>query len=181
MLNKVPEVTLYFWIIKILATTVGETAADYLNFNLGLGLTNTSWVMAALLLGALALQLAQRRYVPWIYWLTVVLISVVGTLITDNLTDNMGVPLVVVHRRLRGAARRNLRGLVCERENALHPYDLLDQARTLLLGRDPVHLRAGHGRWRLRLRRARLGLSGGRVHLRRHDRRHHARLLICSG
>lgn len=93
MLNKVPEVTLYFWIIKIMATTVGETAADFLNVNLGLGLTNTSWVMGVLLVAVLVLQLFKRQYVPWIYWLTVILISIVGTLITDNLTDNFGVPL----------------------------------------------------------------------------------------
>ncbi|MCW2599821.1 MAG: putative rane-anchored protein [Frankiales bacterium] len=94
MLNKVPEVTIYFWIIKILATTVGETAADFLNSNLGLGLTNTTLVMAAFLVVALAFQFRVRRYVPTIYWLAVVLISVVGTLITDNLTDNFGVSLV---------------------------------------------------------------------------------------
>ncbi len=93
MLCKVPEVTLYFWIIKIMATTVGETAADFLNINLGFGLTGTSWVMGALLVAVLVYQLAKKRYVPWLYWLTVILISIVGTLITDNLTDNMGVPL----------------------------------------------------------------------------------------
>jgi len=93
LLNKVPEVTLYFWIIKIMATTVGETAADFLNFNLGLGLSATSWIMGGLLVLALVLQVAQSRYVPWIYWLAVVLISIVGTLITDNLVDNLGVSL----------------------------------------------------------------------------------------
>ena len=95
MLNKVPEVTLYFWIIKILCTTVGETAADYLNANLKLGLTNTTYVMGALLLIALFFQFKARKYVPSIYWLAVVLLSVVGTLITDNLVDNFGVPLEV--------------------------------------------------------------------------------------
>jgi uncharacterized membrane-anchored protein len=90
MLNKVPEVTLYFWIIKLLATTVGETAADYLNDNLGLGLTGTTYVMGAALIAVLAVQFRSRRYVPWVYWLAVVLISVVGTLITDNLVDNVG-------------------------------------------------------------------------------------------
>ena len=94
MLNKVPEVTLYFWIIKILCTTVGETAADFLNTNLGLGLTGTTWVVSAILAVALAFQFRLRRYVPTVYWLAVVLISVVGTLITDNLTDNFGVSLV---------------------------------------------------------------------------------------
>jgi uncharacterized membrane-anchored protein len=94
MLNKVPEVTLYFWVIKVLCTTVGETFADNLNQKLNLGLTNTTYVMGAALLAALAYQFRARRYIPGVYWLTVVLISVVGTLITDNLTDNFGVSLV---------------------------------------------------------------------------------------
>lgn len=94
MLLKVPEVTLYFWIIKILCTTVGETAADFLNTNLNLGLTNTTYIMGALLMVTLFFQFWLKKYIPGIYWLTVVLISVVGTLITDNLTDNFGVSLV---------------------------------------------------------------------------------------
>jgi len=93
LLNKVPEVTLYFWIIKILCTTVGETAADFLNVNLGFGLTNTTYAVGALLLVVLGFQFRSRRYVPGIYWTAVVLISVVGTLFSDNLVDNLGVPL----------------------------------------------------------------------------------------
>jgi uncharacterized membrane-anchored protein len=93
MLNKVPEVTMYFWIIKVLCTTVGETAADYLNTKLGFGLTNTTYVMGSLLIATLVFQFRARRYVPGIYWLAVVLLSIVGTLITDNLTDHFGVPL----------------------------------------------------------------------------------------
>nr|WP_255807906.1 hypothetical protein [Cohnella mopanensis] len=92
-MNKVPEVTIYFWIIKVMATTVGETAADYLNFNLSWGLTNTTLFMCGVFLLAWIVQMRAKRYVPGIYWLVVVLISVVGTLITDNLTDNYGVPL----------------------------------------------------------------------------------------
>ena len=94
MLNKVPEVTVYFWIIKVLATTVGETAADLLATRLGLGLTLTSWVMSAVFVVALVYQVRAKRYLPPIYWLTVVLISVVGTLISDNLVDGMGISLV---------------------------------------------------------------------------------------
>jgi uncharacterized membrane-anchored protein len=91
---KVPIViTIYFWIIKILATTVGETAADFLSVNLHLGLTNTTWFMGGLLVVVLGTQLAARRYVPWLYWTAVVLVSIVGTLITDNLTDQLNVPL----------------------------------------------------------------------------------------
>jgi uncharacterized membrane-anchored protein len=93
MSNKVPEVTLYFWIIKILCTTVGETAADYLNMDLGLGLTNTTYVMGALLIIVLFFQFKAHKYIPSIYWLAVVLLSVVGTLITDDLVDNFGAPL----------------------------------------------------------------------------------------
>lgn len=93
LFNKVPEVTIFFWIIKILATTVGETAADYLNETLGLGLTTTTIVMSVGLAITLFFQFRARRYVPPIYWLVVVFISVVGTLITDNLTDGHNVPL----------------------------------------------------------------------------------------
>jgi len=95
MANKVPEVTIYFWIIKILATTVGETAADYLGEHLGLSLTGVTYIMTSLLLVALFFQFRARRYIPSIYWIAVVLISVVGTLITDNLVDHFGVSLKV--------------------------------------------------------------------------------------
>lgn len=93
--NRVPFVNVEFWLIKLLAVTMGETAADYLAVNLGLGLTATSLIMSAVLVAALVLQFAQRRYVPWAYWTAVVLISIVGTLVTDNLVDTFGVPLEV--------------------------------------------------------------------------------------
>ncbi len=93
MLSKVPQVTIFFWIIKILCTTVGETFADFLNFNLGFGLTLTTIIIGIAFLIVLYLQFRATKYVSSIYWLTVVLISVFGTLVTDNLTDSMGVPL----------------------------------------------------------------------------------------
>lgn len=91
--NRVPQVTFDFWLIKLMAVTMGETAADYLGVNLGLGLTKTSLLMAGILLVALWFQFRQKKYVPWSYWLAVVLISIVGTLVTDNLVDNFGVPM----------------------------------------------------------------------------------------
>src|SRR3954463_13526933 len=94
MLNKVPEITVYFWIVKVLCRTVGETASDYLSDNVGLGLTNTTFITGAALIAVLVFQFRARKYVPAIYWLAVVLISVVGTQITDNLSDNAGVSLV---------------------------------------------------------------------------------------
>ena len=93
LLNKVPEVTAWFWLIKVLCTTVGETAADFLNADLGFGLTGTSILTGLLLVIVLALQMRSSAYVPSLYWATVTLVSVFGTLVTDNLTDNLGVPL----------------------------------------------------------------------------------------
>ena len=94
VLNKVPEITIFFWVIKIMCTTIGETAADYVNDTLGLGLTNTTYVAGALLIALLIVQFRLDRYVPTVYWAVVVVISVFGTLITDNMTDQLGVPLV---------------------------------------------------------------------------------------
>ena len=93
MINKVPEVTLAFWVIKIMSTTVGETGADYLAVNAGLGTAVTGLLMGTLLFIALVVQLRTRRYTPWIYWTTVVLVSIVGTQITDALTDKLEVSL----------------------------------------------------------------------------------------
>lgn len=93
LFNRVPEITIAFWVIKILSTTTGETFADYLNVDVGLGLTVTTWVMGGLLVAALIAQFATKRYTSGIYWTAVVLISVVGTLVTDTLTDVLGVEL----------------------------------------------------------------------------------------
>ncbi|MFE2722622.1 hypothetical protein [Kitasatospora sp. NPDC059327] len=95
LLNKVPEVTVWFWVIKILCTTVGESFADWINMTLGVGLISTSLIFTAVLVAALGWQLRTRRYVPFVYWLTVVVLSVTGTLYTDILTDSQGVPLAV--------------------------------------------------------------------------------------
>jgi uncharacterized membrane-anchored protein len=95
LLSKVPEVTIWFWVIKVLCTTVGETAADYLNVNQGLGLTKTSVVTGVLLVIALVLQFTAKRYVPWRYWATVALVSIFGTLVTDLLSEKAHVRLEV--------------------------------------------------------------------------------------
>jgi uncharacterized membrane-anchored protein len=90
MLNKVPQITIYFWIIKVLSTTVGETLADFLATKLGLGLIKTSLVMCGLFVVALIVQLTRDRYIPAVYWTVVVLVSVVGTLVSDTLVDKLG-------------------------------------------------------------------------------------------
>src|SRR5262245_5914580 len=95
MLSKVPEITVWFWVIKILCTTVGESFADWIHMTLGVGLVPTAVIFTLVLAAALGWQLALDRYKPFVYWLTVVVLSVTGTLYTDILTDSLGVPLAV--------------------------------------------------------------------------------------
>ena len=144
MLNKVPEVTLYFWVIKVLCTTVGETASDYLAGNLSLGLTKTTFITGALLLVTLFFQFRLRRYVAGVYWLGIVLISVVGTQITDNLTDNLGVSLVTTTIVFSIVLAIVFAIWYAVRANAVDPHDLHDTPRGVLLARRPVHVRARH-------------------------------------
>ncbi len=94
-LSKVPEITVWFWVIKVLCTTVGESFADWINMTLGVGLVPTSVIFTGVLVVVLARQLTLDRYVPFVYWLTVVVLSVTGTLYTDILTDSLGVPLAL--------------------------------------------------------------------------------------
>ena len=95
LISKVPEITLWFWVIKILCTTVGESFADWINMTLGVGLTVTAATFTVILVVVLAIQIRLPKYVPFVYWLTVVVLSVTGTLYTDILTDSQGVPLAV--------------------------------------------------------------------------------------
>lgn len=85
---------MYFWIIKVLATTVGETFADFLNTKLGLGLSGTSIATFIALAAVLFFQFKGKGYRPSVYWLAIVLVSIAGTLVTDNLTDVVGVSLI---------------------------------------------------------------------------------------
>lgn len=93
MLNKVPEVTLVFWITKILTTGMGEVFSDYL-------CRQIDPIIAVLLcafglIAALALQLLAKRYVTWIYWFNVVMVSVFGTMAADVLHVGLGIPYIV--------------------------------------------------------------------------------------
>ena len=118
LLNKVPEVTLWFWVIKILCTTVGETFADYLNETLGFGLTNTTVVMSAALVVAMVWQFRSRRYIPFVYWLN------------------------VEHHGVRDCARCDFLLVGEVGGNDVDSLDSHNPARSLLLAGDPVHVRA---------------------------------------
>ncbi len=92
-LSKVPEVTALFWVVKVLTTGMGETTSDYLAHRLNpvvaVGIAGVA------LAATLALQLAIRRYVAWIYWAAVVMVSVFGTMAADVLHVALGVPYIV--------------------------------------------------------------------------------------
>ncbi|MFJ3171892.1 hypothetical protein ACIPJK_14060 [Streptomyces roseus] len=130
MLNKVPEVTIWFWIIKILCTTVGESFADWINMNLGVGLVNTALIFTGALAAVLAWQLSAARYIPFLYWLTVVVVSVTGTLYTDILTDSQGVPLALSSAVFAGVLAVVF-GLWYARERTLSVHSITTRPREL--------------------------------------------------
>ncbi|MFI1452291.1 COG4705 family protein [Streptomyces roseus] len=130
MLNKVPEVTVWFWIIKILCTTVGESFADWINMNLGVGLLNTALIFTGALAAVLAWQLSTSRYIPFVYWLTVVVVSVTGTLYTDILTDSLGVPLVLSSGVFAGVLAAVF-GIWYVRERTLSVHSITTRLREL--------------------------------------------------
>jgi uncharacterized membrane-anchored protein len=130
MLSKVPEVTVWFWIIKILCTTVGESFADWINMTLGVGLLATALIFTVVLGGVLGWQLRCDRYVPFVYWLAVVVFSVTGTLYTDILTDSLGVPLAV-SSGVFAAALAVVFGVWYARERTLSIHSIVTLPREL--------------------------------------------------
>lgn len=127
-LAKVPLVTAAFWFIKVLATTVGETAADFLNVNLGFGLAGTAIAMSAVLAGVLVWQFRADRCIPVRYWTSVVLLSIVGTLITDLLVDDLGVSLMAC-TMFFGAALAVTFGVWYAREGTLSIHSIFSPRR----------------------------------------------------
>ncbi|MGV9242455.1 COG4705 family protein [Streptomyces sp. NPDC003710] len=130
LLNKVPEVTVWFWVIKILCTTVGESFADWIDMNLGVGLINTALIFTVVLAGVLGWQLGTERYIPFVYWLTVVVVSVTGTLYTDILTDNQGVPLALSSSVFAGVLAVVF-GIWYARERTLSVHSITTRPREL--------------------------------------------------
>src|SRR3954447_4715020 len=84
-ISKVPAVTLMFWVIKICATTVGETGGDALSMSLGLGYAVSSLIFLTFFFVVLAAQVGSTRYYPLLYWAVVVATTTVGTTMSDYL------------------------------------------------------------------------------------------------
>lgn len=130
MLSKVPEITVWFWVIKILCTTVGESFADWINVTLGVGLILTAVIFTVVLAAVLAWQLSLSRYRPFAYWLTVVVLSVTGTLYTDILTDKLGVPLAI-STAVFGGILAVVFGVWFVRERTLSIHSIVTRPREL--------------------------------------------------
>ena len=88
---KVPEVTLLFWIIKIAATTLGETAGDAVSMSMNLGYLAATSIFAALFVGAVGAQIAAERFHPYLYWFTIIASTTVGTTLADFATRSLGI------------------------------------------------------------------------------------------
>ncbi len=89
--SKVPEVTLLFWIIKIAATTLGETGGDAVSMSMDLGYLVGTGIFAALFIAAAAVQVAAKRFHPALYWLTVIATTTVGTTMADYADRSLGI------------------------------------------------------------------------------------------
>jgi len=93
-LNRVAGLTLFFWIVKILSTTVGETAADFVSVNMNLGLVGTTLLMGVITIGATLWNFKAKKYFAPAYWFLIVMMSIEGTLITDILVDQFSISLI---------------------------------------------------------------------------------------
>src|SRR5579863_2046116 len=92
-MRKVPEITALFWIIKLLTTAMGESTSDYLVYQIN---PYVAVVLGCIgLVIALALQLRVRRYIPWVYWLAVVMVAIFGTMAADVAHIVLGIPYLI--------------------------------------------------------------------------------------
>ena len=90
-LSKVPELTLIFWVIKILATTLGETAGDALSMSMNLGYLVSTAIFGALFLAAVSAQIIAKQFHPFLYWVTIIATTTVGTTLADYATRSLGI------------------------------------------------------------------------------------------
>jgi len=94
--NRVAGLTLFFWIVKILSTTVGETVADFVAVDMGVGLMGTTLLMGAITIAATFWNFKMKKYFAPAYWFLIVMMSIEGTLITDILVDDYGISLITL-------------------------------------------------------------------------------------
>ncbi len=91
VLSKVPELILIFWVIKILATTLGETAGDALSMSMNLGYLLSTFIFGAIFLFAVSTQIKAKQFHPFLYWATIIATTTVGTTLADFATRSLGI------------------------------------------------------------------------------------------
>lgn len=91
VISKVPEVTLLFWIMKTAATTLGETGGDAVSMSLGLGYLASTGIFAIVFAGLVVAQIRARRFDAWLYWLTIIATTTVGTTLADFADRSLGI------------------------------------------------------------------------------------------
>lgn len=89
--SKVPQVTLLFWIIKIAATTLGETGGDAVSMSMHLGYLVATGIFAAIFMIAVSIQIAAKGFHPYVYWITIIATTTVGTTLADFTTRSLGI------------------------------------------------------------------------------------------
>ena len=156
--SKVPEVTLLFWIIKIAATTLGETGGDAVSMSMNLGYLVATGIFCVIFLLAVGAQIAAKRFHPFLYWTTIIATTTVGTTLADFADRSLGIGYAGRLVAAARAAARLARDLVSHARLGIGGDRELAQGRDVLLGHDHVLADAGHGARRLdrRQRRARL-------------------------
>lgn len=93
IVKKLPEVTVLFWVIKLLTTGMGETTSDYLAHQM-----NPIFAVAlggSGLIAALLIQFSVRRYIPWVYWLAIIMVAIFGTMVADAIHVGLGIPYLI--------------------------------------------------------------------------------------
>ncbi len=149
LLSKVPEVTLLFWVIKIAATTFGETAGDAVSMSLNLGYLIGTLIFAVIFVGAVVAQIAAREFRPFLYWATIIASTTVGTTLADFVDRSLGIGYAGGTTLLIHAAHDVAVRLVSNARLDIDRYREFPKVRDVLLGDDHVLPDAGHGPWRL--------------------------------
>ena len=167
-LSKVPEVTLAFWIIKILATTLGETGGDAVSMTMNLGYLVGTVIFAAIFLVAVIAQIKVSGFHPFIYWTTIIATTTVGTTLADFADRSLGIGYAGGSSLLFTLLIASL--AIWYRSLGTVSVDTISspKAEMFYLGNDPVFPNLGHGAWGLdgRHKRARLRTRGARIHSR---------------
>lgn len=91
ILSKVPEVCLIFWVIKILATTLGETGGDAVSMSMNLGYLVSTWIFAVIFIATVIAHISAKKFHPVLYWTTIIATTTVGTTLADYVDRSLGI------------------------------------------------------------------------------------------